>query len=234
MREKILAQLVAICKDLTGVSEQTLGVFATQMALTVTEEGQIEAAIAAQKPILDSLQGNIYFNEKQAIEKFKLDNPIPKVKTPEELAVEKAEADKKAARIAAGGVDMEAIKTMMAEMLDPLKAELASSEKAKTLKGIKADAAKLIENEYGSLNENEQNRSDMAMRNVLLISKDPKDAETLLKDWKNEYNSISSSFGLSDLKPKEAQGGGEDNIPSGAQKFKEHQQNRGKLPKSKQ
>lgn len=225
MREKILAQLIATCKDLTGVSKQTLEVFATQMALTVTEEGQIEAAVAAQKPILDSLQGNIYFNEKQAVEKYKLTNSTGKAKTPEEIAAEKAKANQ------AGGVDMEAIKSMMEEMLNPLKAELEGSKKAKTLDSIKADAAKLIASEYGSLNANEQKRSDMAMRNVLLMNKDPKDAETLLEAWKDEYNSISSNLGLSDLKPKEAQGGAQDDIPAAAKAFKEHQQNKGKLPK---
>lgn len=235
MKEKILSQLIAMCKDLTGVSPRTLDVLATSMALTVTEESQIEAAVLAQKPILESFQGNLHSEAKKAVDTYKEAHPEnkPAEKTPAQIEEEAALEDRKKK----GLLTMEDVRKIMDEelgakideKLNPITKKLTVADDAKALNEIKDAVLAKIKKEY-SFNLEETKRVNMAMQIALLKNGKPASAEDLQAAWENEYNTISSDLGLSSLKPFES--GGENNgVSSELAEFKKKQQAKGKLPK---
>ena len=59
MKEKIFSALKIACGNTTSISDKTLEKMAETMAVTIKEESQIEAAVEAQKPILQAIDGNI-------------------------------------------------------------------------------------------------------------------------------------------------------------------------------
>ncbi len=76
MKEKIFAALKTTCGNTTSISDKTLEKMAEAMAVTVKEESQIEAAIEAQKPILQEFNGNINHVAAEAVKKVKPEKPI--------------------------------------------------------------------------------------------------------------------------------------------------------------
>lgn len=236
MREKILLQLIAMCEKLTGVSKQTLEVIADKLALTVTEESGIKAAIDVEMPSLESFQGNLRFNEAQAVQVYQDAHPEvrPAEKTPAEL-LEEAALEK---RKKSGMLTMDDVRKIMNEELDakldaklnPITEKLTASDNAKALDIMKLSVLAKIKKEY-SFNPEEIKRSDLAMRMTLLKNGKPASAEELQTAWEAEYNTITTDLGLSNLEPIGSGGDGDNDIPASALVFKAEQQRKGKLPK---
>jgi len=218
MKEKLLAALKLACKDLAYISDRTIEAFATSMEASVTEESQIEAAITAQKAVLESVNGLARHQESEGFKKGT--EKKPEDKKPEDKKPE----DQKPS------VDMEAIKLMMEEMLNPVKEQLSSSAKLKSREQLIAEANAKITEKYPYLKEETQKkRMEYAMNSVLKAG-DPENVDKLVEGFEAEYNTIASQFGSGTLKPTEA-GGGADTKPARLSALKEKLQKQGKLPK---
>ena len=76
MKEKIFVALKTACGNTTSISDKTLEKMAETMAVTITEESQIEAAVEIQKSILQEFNGNINHVAAEAVKKIKLEKPI--------------------------------------------------------------------------------------------------------------------------------------------------------------
>lgn len=88
MKEKIFSALKTACGNTTSISDKTLEKMAEILAVTVTEESQIEAAIEIQKPMLQEFNGNINHVAAEAAKKVK---PEKTEKPPKVEKTEKAE-----------------------------------------------------------------------------------------------------------------------------------------------
>ena len=75
MKEKIFAALKTACGNTTSISDKTLEKIAEILAVTITEESQIEAAIELQKPMLQEFNGNINHVAADAVKKVKPEKP---------------------------------------------------------------------------------------------------------------------------------------------------------------
>ncbi len=200
MKTKILEKLKVACKDLTSVSEQTLEVFATQMAATVTEESGIDAAIQGQMPILNALQGNINFTASRAVNDYKEKNPVPNpIPAPNPTPTPNPTPEPTQAPT----LDVAAIAKMIS---DGIAQGLAPINQAKQREQLISDAKKAISEKF-SLEESEIKQSDYIFNQI--VSGEIKDVDSVVKNYEEKYNEFRSILGQGAVAPKQAISGSE-------------------------
>jgi hypothetical protein len=138
MKEKIFSALKTACGKTTSISDKTLEKLAEVMAVTVTEESQIEAAIENQKAFLQEFNGNINHVAAEAVKKIQLEKPIDLDEPKKGPGRPKKEVDLDPNEPAW----FTAFKKEQSDSVAALKAEIEAQKQEKTLAGLSERVSK--------------------------------------------------------------------------------------------